>query len=1180
MPTTLALLIACSSVGAANNEPATLLKRANAAGRTTFLSARHAEVIPNRLDPSRPIITPDDFLDQYGLLFGIENAQRQLIREGTQTDAIGHAHTTYRQAHEGVPVFSGTLRVHQNATGAVIAANGDVYPISRKLSTTPDIDATMAVGLAIEEVGGPAVDVEETQLVVVDPGWYGDPSRGARLAYHVVLIGNAWPLRETLFIDAHTGATLDRWSLVYDARERAIHDARAGSDCCFDHEGTGCDSEACEMAVCDARPGCCEDPWLPICAAWAAYACDTLCLPGTLSRAEGEGPTGVADVDAAYNYAGDTYDYFQRAFGRDGIDGKGGPITVTAHSQAIGCPNAFWSGERLAMAFCEGVVSDDIVAHEMVHGITQFTAELIYQNQPGQLNESFSDVFGELVDLFNGDAAFLDGTGGPAWPMHETGPGTDWPNDRRTGCSDADDGYPNGVRWMSGEDAIAFGGAIRDMWDPTCEGDPDRGHSPLQTCDIFDAGGVHSGSGIPNHAFALLVDGGVFNRREVRGIGPIKAGAVWYRALTTYLTIASDFEDAFAALNQAAVDLVGSHPNDPRTGLPSSDPFTLDDATSVARALLAVEMDTRGRCGETVTVLDSTPRRICGNARVIFEDDFEGGGGAWRAYHESPASLPTPYDWVVISESLPFDRAGSVWFCENLDAGDCQEEDETAVHYLVSPPIALPTDANFPYLAFTHYLATEGGWDGGTLGLRLNEGAWRAVPRSSFEFNPFNSVLVGTGTRSINPLADRDAWTGLGGRWGTSILDLGGLAEAGDSIEVRFEFGKDGCGGVDGWYVDDFLVYDCPDCNLNGRPDQQDFTFTFTSEVRKRIGVGASQRFVIERPLPAASDVRLVFDAMGDFSTEGEAVAVYFNGQFLDAVFSIGAADCPLTTNRDELVVPAAGFNIATAESDAVFELVASEWVNPELCFGQSLLMATISYELAASDIDDDGIPDECQNCAISDAPEKEPTTAGQSRYLSVLPGNPGRQTALRVCAVDLPPPLSNKIGTCQWASRPRAVSTHAGQSDAIAPTTTMARLSCQPDYADWGQHGVVHLFGELLVPGGVYEVRSIDLACGVAAEGFYSAELAIESDQWADVAGPCQAGICPVPDGIVDITDLMAMVAAYEGGPDGVDKSVTDLGPGLPDQVVDVVDIVLAIDAFGGESYPYTSFRLPCERN
>ena len=108
-------------------------------------------------------------------------------------------------------------------------------------------------------------------------------------------------------------------------------------------------------------------------------------------------------------------------------------------------------------------------------------------------------MFGELIDLYNGGAEFAGPPTATTFSNHATGPGVDTPNNLRTdSCSLPGDSYPDGVRWLMGEDATIFGGAIRDMWDPTCFGDPDFANSPLETCDPLDSGGVHSGSGIPN----------------------------------------------------------------------------------------------------------------------------------------------------------------------------------------------------------------------------------------------------------------------------------------------------------------------------------------------------------------------------------------------------------------------------------------------------------------------------------------------------------------------------------------------------------------------------------------------------------------------------------------------------------------------------------------------------------
>jgi hypothetical protein len=268
------------------------------------------------------------------------------------------------------------------------------------------------------------------------------------------------------------------------------------------------------------------------------------------------------------------------------------------------CPTAFWFSPFQQTVFCDGLVVDDVVAHEFMHAITEWTADLIYQNEPGALNESYSDVFGELVDLFNGDCAFAGPPAGPPyWPTHPTGPGTDTPNNLRSSCS-IDPFFWDGVRWLVGEQAAPPFNPIRDMWDPTCLGDPDRVSN--KNCTPGDNGGVHINSGIPNHAFAMLVDGKTFNGETVTGIGPIKAAAVWYRALTVYLTPASDFEAAVLALTQAAADLIYTSVPDPRPGgAPVT--FTLSDALQVTLALQAVEMDLSvDPCADTGACCDAT----------------------------------------------------------------------------------------------------------------------------------------------------------------------------------------------------------------------------------------------------------------------------------------------------------------------------------------------------------------------------------------------------------------------------------------------------------------------------------------------------------------------------------------------------------------------------------------------
>ena len=259
-----------------------------------------------------------------------------------------------------------------------------------------------------------------------------------------------------------------------------------------------------------------------------------------------------AAVDA-HTYSGLVYDYFYTRFGRRGLDGSNFPIRNFVHPidnshplaqvpsiREIFVNNAFWDSGRRVMVYGDGDQNLrnnfsgalDVVAHELTHGITDFSSNLIYCNESGALSESFSDIMGVSVE-------FYYQARGPEKMQSD---------------------------WYIGED-VFFGEdyAIRSFARPTDFGDPDHYANRYQAdCrPETDNGGVHINSSIPNHAFYLFVMGGkrAPTGEDIDGIGfenLEQAEKIFYRAFTFFLTPNSNFSDARQATQQAARELYGT----------------------------------------------------------------------------------------------------------------------------------------------------------------------------------------------------------------------------------------------------------------------------------------------------------------------------------------------------------------------------------------------------------------------------------------------------------------------------------------------------------------------------------------------------------------------------------------------------------------------------------------------
>ncbi|GIV42296.1 MAG: hypothetical protein KatS3mg034_1606 [Vicingaceae bacterium] len=219
-----------------------------------------------------------------------------------------------------------------------------------------------------------------------------------------------------------------------------------------------------------------------------------------------------------------TYDFYWINFNRNSIDNQGFTLKSYVHYD-VNFVNAFWDGQR--MTYGDGnntytpLTSLDIAGHEITHGLTSFTANLVYQNESGALNESFSDIFAAAIEKYGKGAA---------------------------------------GNWLIGED---IGAAFRNMANPNQFNDPDTYYGTYWYTGTADNGGVHTNSGVQNFWFYLLTTGGsgtndIGNNYSVTGQGIAKAQAIAFRNLTVYLSANSQYIDARFYSIQSAVDLYGA----------------------------------------------------------------------------------------------------------------------------------------------------------------------------------------------------------------------------------------------------------------------------------------------------------------------------------------------------------------------------------------------------------------------------------------------------------------------------------------------------------------------------------------------------------------------------------------------------------------------------------------------
>jgi len=475
------------------------------------------------------------YKDAFGL-----TANDAMTVKTQESDKLGYTHYRFQQYYQGVPVRSGDYLIHEK-NGIAESGNGKLVK-GLNLNVTPQLSIDAARDKAIAFIGAKSYmwenAAEEALLKQIknDPSatYYPTPelmiadkkcdgiTKDYKLVYRVDIYASKPLSRDYVFVDANTGEVLFTENRIMTTDVPGIAQTK--------YSGT-------------------QNIWTDSVSVGVYRLRNKHYGKGieTYNMQEGTSYTAAVDFTDADNiwnnvnanqdevatdahFAAEmTYQYYFQKFGRSSYDNDSAKLLSYVHYD-VNYDNAFWDGTRMTYGDGDGTqynafTSLDIGGHEITHAVTEHTANLVYQDESGAMNESLSDIFGTCIEFF-GDSAHAD--------------------------------------WLEGEDIMANHAGLRSLADPKAMQNPDTYMGQYWvTNPAIDNGGVHTNSGVLNYWFYLLAvgDTGINdngNVYDVTGIGRDSAAQIAYRMLTVYLTSSSTYADARVAAIQSAEDLYGA----------------------------------------------------------------------------------------------------------------------------------------------------------------------------------------------------------------------------------------------------------------------------------------------------------------------------------------------------------------------------------------------------------------------------------------------------------------------------------------------------------------------------------------------------------------------------------------------------------------------------------------------
>jgi Zn-dependent metalloprotease len=676
-------------------------------------------------------------LARYGALVGVADRGTRLIAGDVTRSVTGHDIVRFTQRRHGLPVIGGAVAVdlrRDRQLGSVTASvsratvPGATYPAAE---ATRQALAVTAKGLGARRRAELTADPPEHELY--DPAVLGvtrtsDPATRARGVWAVEM--QAGPaFHRLVLLDDRSGAVVQDLDLV----------------------------EELDRVVCDDEN---------------ALTTDVPCTHD-FARTEHGPPSTVRDVNDAFRLAGVVSAFYHRLghldltrlLGVDEGDHRSLSSTVRFCNFALPqdlCPyaNAFWNG--VGMFYGQGYASaDDVVGHEMTHGVIQHSSDLFYWGQSGAINESLADIMGEILD-------------------HQHASRGDSPQS-----------------WTIGEDLP--GGAIRSMRDPGRFRQPDsmtsRRYAPGGDSDN---GGVHTNSGVGNRTFYLISQGGKQDGRTVHGIDgtSLRKSATLYLDVSEHLVSGSDYADLAAVLDSSCRSLSRGH----TAGM------TRANCRAVHVATLATRLRTTPPRAKQPPDAPLICPRGTGPVRMLFDSEkgtprskFDAGSTWGRA--PMPGALPLPVTANATS-------GHASWYSS--------EPQDPIASSLAMRAVSLP--AGRPaYLWFQQWRFLEAATDFDGRQLNYDAGTVEVADTTrGTQARPAEGLPWVNGPRDrIN--GPRNTENPGRGRVGFGRDSRGYLASrlslqryAGHAVSPRFTMNTDNSGTtLQGWYLDDIRVYTC-----------------------------------------------------------------------------------------------------------------------------------------------------------------------------------------------------------------------------------------------------------------------------------------------------------------------------------------------------------------------------------